>query len=154
MELNDALSKVQSLSNFFKGLQDIEAILQAARVAQQLQAERDAAAEKSRQDMVFAKTELQKFRDDTTPIMNEMRTKLTALQDSYTEKSAALDAKLAEQEANVTAAIQEARRKQAAAEAEFEAAISSGYAREAELAKQIKDLEKSLNALKSKAAAL
>lgn len=154
MELQEARSRLQTLLNFFKGLEKLEEIVAVAESASQLQRERSEAVEAAGRKLQEANTAFALACEDHAKQRQHMQDELAELGKKRALTIARMEEELAAAEAQKIAAIAIARTKQAEAEHEAEAAIDYLVQRKAVLEKDIKQLEAALDKLKAKAAAL
>lgn len=154
MELHEARSRVQTMLNFFKGLQKLEEVFVIAETAEQLQKERAAACEEVGRKLELANTNFEAEAKRHRDTLTEIKQQVAYAQGKQKELLKVMGDELAAAEASKVAAIAVARTKQAEAENECQAAISFMESRKAELEKQVKSLESSLEKLKAKVGAL
>lgn len=154
MELHEARSRIQTMLNFFKGLQHLEGIIEAAEGALQLQKERAEAVEAVGRKLELANTAFETESARHRDTLTEIKQQVAYAQRKHDEALQKASDELAAAQASTVAAIAVARTKQAEAENECQLAIDFMEQRKTELEKQIKSLESSLEKLKAKVGAL
>lgn len=153
MELEEAASRIQTMLNFYNGLQKLKEVVDFARTLEnlpKLEAERLAIADKAKKKMEDAQKALAKFEAEATTRMAEATAAYDALVLSNKSKVAELDAALAAKLESAQRQIDEANSNFSAVSASLAAETSALETRRDEVQKQLTTAENALAALRKK----
>lgn len=150
MQLEEAASRLRTLINFYDGLKHLEEVLEAARVADQLQKERNALAAQAGKELDAIQGKLAAAKAEHGVAIAKLKDDHARLEAVYADKSRELEDEFNARHQELLAAIQDSAAKLTAAHNEYDAFVAASNEQKAAIQADIDKLEKALSNLKSK----
>lgn len=150
MQLEEAASRIRTLINFYDGLKHLEEVLEAARVADQLQKERNALAAQAGKELDAVQAKLAAAKDEHGTAIAKLKDQQKRLESNYAEKSRELEDSFATRSGELAEELTRTKQLINEAHAEYDAFILQSNDQKALIQADIDKLEKALSNLKSK----
>lgn len=150
MQLEEAASRLQVLTNFFNGLKYLEEVVDTARAADQLMKERNALAAQAGKELASVQEKLASEKAEASAAIAKLKDQQKRLESTYAAKSSELEDAFAARSAEVANELTAAKQRINEAHAEYDAFVLQSNDQKALIQADIDKLEKALTTLKSK----